>query len=183
MVPRSRQGLLGIDDGRTRTVVRSGGRFRPDTRGGHCRRHTSHRRCSNPCAMSGAESSDPAAACDQCGGTDSSVSWVFVPYGSSWIERHTRVVDDSTAVEQFRALGDPIRWAIVTELQGGTRCACRLAEVAEVSPPLLSHHLKVLREAGLITGERRGRWIDYTLDADTMNGLAGGLDRRRVGVG
>ena len=74
-------------------------------------------------------------------------------------------------VEQFKALGDPVRWAIVRELRGGTRCACVLAEMAEVSPPLLSHHLKVLREAGLITGERRGRWIDYTLDHDALAGL------------
>lgn len=50
------------------------------------------------------------------------------------------------------------------ELQGGTRCACVLAEMTEVSPPLLSHHLRVLREAGLIGGAKRGRWIDYTLD-------------------
>ena len=92
-------------------------------------------------------------------------------------------MDDSTVVEQFRALGDPIRWAIVAELLGGTRCACRLAELAEVSPPLLSHHLKVLREAGLINGERRGRWIDYTLDADAMAGLAIGLESRTVAVG
>ena len=92
-------------------------------------------------------------------------------------------MDDSTVVEQFRALGDPIRWAIVAELLGGSRCACRLAELAEVSPPLLSHHLKVLREAGLITGARRGRWIDYTLDADAMAGLAIGLESRTVAVG
>ena len=61
--------------------------------------------------------------------------------------------------------------------------ACLLAEVAEVSPALLSHHLKVLREAGLITGTRRGRWIDYTLDADAMAGLAAGLESRTVAVG
>jgi ArsR family transcriptional regulator len=73
-------------------------------------------------------------------------------------------VNASTAVEQFRALGDPVRWAIVRELRGGTRCACVLAELTEVSAPLLSHHLRVLREAGLIRGARRGRWIDYTLD-------------------
>lgn len=71
----------------------------------------------------------------------------------------------------------------MTELQGGTRCACLLAGVAEVSPALLSHHLKVLREAGLITGERRGRWIDYTLDADAMAGLAAGLESRMAAVG
>jgi ArsR family transcriptional regulator len=43
--------------------------------------------------------------------------------------------------------------------------------VAEVSPPLLSHHLKVLRDAGLIAGTKRGRWVDYTLDTDSLNGL------------
>jgi ArsR family transcriptional regulator len=72
-------------------------------------------------------------------------------------------VDDSRFVEQFRALGDPVRWVIVRELRAGTRCACVLAERSVVSGPLLSHHLKVLRTAGLITGERRGRWIDYSL--------------------
>ena len=74
-------------------------------------------------------------------------------------------------VEQFRALGDPVRWTVVRELGGGTRCACELARVADVSPTLLSHHLKVLREAGMITGAKRGRWIDYTLDHDALAGL------------
>ena len=108
--------------------------------------------------------------------------WGLCALGPSSNGRHTRVVDDSTVVEQLRALGDPIRWTIVHELQAGTRCACLLAEVAEVSPALLSHHLKVLREAGLITGIRRGRWIDYTLDADAMNGLVGVLRRRTVAI-
>ncbi len=80
-------------------------------------------------------------------------------------------MDDSIVVEQFKALGDPVRWAIVRELRTGTRCACELARVAEVSPPLLSHHLKVLRDAGLIAGTKRGRWVDYTLDTDSLNGL------------
>jgi ArsR family transcriptional regulator len=71
----------------------------------------------------------------------------------------------------LRALGDPVRWAIVEELRSGTRCACTLAEVAGVSPPLLSHHLKVLRQAGLITGAKRGRWIDYTLDEAALDRL------------
>ena len=58
-------------------------------------------------------------------------------------------MDDSIVVEQFKALGDPVRWAIVREVGTGTRCACELSDVVEVSPPLLSHHLRVLREAGL----------------------------------
>jgi len=84
---------------------------------------------------------------------------------------HPEGVDDSKIVEQCRALGDPVRWAIVRELQGGTRCACVLAEVTEVSSTLLSHHLKVLREAGLIVGAKRGRWIDYTLVDDSFDRL------------
>ena len=88
---------------------------------------------------------------------------------------HADCVDDSRIVEQCRALGDPLRWAIVRELQGGTRCACVLAQVTEVSSTLLSHHLKVLREAGLVRASRRGRWIDYTLADDAIGGLATAL--------
>ncbi len=78
-------------------------------------------------------------------------------------------------VEVFRALGDPVRWSIVNELRHGTRCACTLSDVADVSPSLLSHHLKTLREAGLITGERRGRWIDYRLAPDVFQQLSASL--------
>ena len=85
--------------------------------------------------------------------------------------RHDAGVDDSIVVEQFKALGDPVRWAIVRELRAGKRCACELSDIAEVSPPLLSHHLKVLREAGLITGTKRGRWVDYALDAAALHEL------------
>jgi ArsR family transcriptional regulator len=80
-------------------------------------------------------------------------------------------VPGSTPVEGLRALADPVRWAIVDELRAGTRCACALGEVAGVSAPLLSHHLKVLRRAGLVTSSRRGRWVDYTLDAGALDRL------------
>jgi ArsR family transcriptional regulator len=89
-------------------------------------------------------------------------------------------MDDSMLVEQFKALGDPIRWEIVRELRHGQRCACELAEHANVAAPLLSHHLKVLREAGLITGTKRGRWIDYDLDHDAIDGLLAGFEREAV---
>jgi len=81
-------------------------------------------------------------------------------------------VDDSTVIEMCRALGDPVRLKIVNELRGGTRCACMLAEVAVVSPSLLSHHLKRLRDVGLITSERRGRWIDYSLVTTALEALS-----------
>ena len=68
-----------------------------------------------------------------------------------------------------------MRWAIVGELRCSTCCARRLADAVSVSPTLLSHHLKVLREAGLIAGARRGRWIDYTVDETALAVLAGTL--------
>jgi ArsR family transcriptional regulator len=93
---------------------------------------------------------------------------------------HDAGVNDSMVVEQFKALGDPVRWMIVRELRGGLRCACELADVAEVSPPLLSHHLRVLREAGLIVGTKRGRWIDYTLNRDALTELFAACELQAV---
>jgi ArsR family transcriptional regulator len=81
-------------------------------------------------------------------------------------------VNDSTVIELCRLLGEPVRFAIVKELSGGPSCACTLAAVASVSPSLLSHHLKVLRDAGLIAGERRGRWIDYSLTSAARERLS-----------
>lgn len=71
-----------------------------------------------------------------------------------------------------RVLGDPVRWKVVSELAGGSRCACELGTAAGAAPSLLSHHLGVLREAGVVTAERRGRWIDYTLASGVLDELA-----------
>jgi ArsR family transcriptional regulator len=83
-------------------------------------------------------------------------------------------VDDSTSVElnatRFRALGDPTRLRVIQELAHGTRCVCELRDRVGVSGSLLSHHLTVLRDAGLVTVSRRGRWVDYTLDVDALAG-------------
>lgn len=82
-------------------------------------------------------------------------------------------VDGSTQFEltvaRFRALGDPTRLRVIEELAAGTRCVCELRDRVDVSGPLLSHHLGVLRDAGLVTASRRGRWVDYTLEADALN--------------
>jgi ArsR family transcriptional regulator, arsenate/arsenite/antimonite-responsive transcriptional repressor len=64
------------------------------------------------------------------------------------------------------ALADPVRLRIVGVLAGGTQCVCDLREKVPVAANLLSYHLRVLRDAGLVTATRRGRWIDYRLDGD-----------------
>jgi ArsR family transcriptional regulator len=69
----------------------------------------------------------------------------------------------AAALVQFQALADPTRLKIIEALGCGERCACELGTAVTVPANLLSHHLKVLRRAGLIVGTRRGRWIDYRL--------------------
>lgn len=80
-----------------------------------------------------------------------------------------------TTAAGFSALGDPTRLLVLTRLAGGERCVCDLLEQIDVAPNLLSYHLKVLREAGLVEGTRRGRWVDYRL-------APGGLDALRAAI-
>ena len=80
-----------------------------------------------------------------------------------------------TAAGAFSALGDPIRLRVLDALRDGVRCVCELREEIDVAPNLLSYHLKVLREAGLISGSRRGRWIDYSLVPDAVEALRAAL--------
>jgi ArsR family transcriptional regulator len=88
-------------------------------------------------------------------------------------------VDDSTSVEltalRLRALGDPTRLAVVHLLRGGTACVCELRQATGVGGPLLSHHLAVLRDAGLVSAARRGRWVDYTLEREVLDGVVASL--------
>jgi ArsR family transcriptional regulator len=86
---------------------------------------------------------------------------------------------DSTDVESFaaharafKALGEPTRLRILGYLKAGESCACEVQEALDVPANLLSHHLKVLREAGFVIGTRRGRWIDYRLEPTTLALLA-----------
>lgn len=75
----------------------------------------------------------------------------------------------------FEALGDPTRRAILKLLRSGSRSAGDIAEAFHLSKPTLSHHFKVLREAGLVRSERRGTSIVYTLQANAIEELAGEL--------
>ncbi len=69
----------------------------------------------------------------------------------------------------LQAAADATRLGILRQLTtGGPVCACDLTGGADISQPTVSHHLKVLREAGWISGERRGTWIWYSLRADAV---------------
>ena len=71
----------------------------------------------------------------------------------------------------FAALADPSRLAIVRVLADGELCVCDVQERVPIAGNLLSYHLRILREAGLLTRTRRGRWVDYRLDGDGFANL------------
>ena len=80
----------------------------------------------------------------------------------------------------FRALADPTRRAILDRLVDGSRSGSQLAEGADMSGPAVSQHLRVLREASLVTVEKVGRRWMYTLDAGAMSEVDNWLAKYRV---
>ena len=76
------------------------------------------------------------------------------------------------AAQLFAALADETRLAILKQLrdQGGV-CACDFLACCRVAQPTVSHHLKVLRQAGLVRAEKRGLWVYYTLNEEKLAAL------------
>ena len=83
----------------------------------------------------------------------------------------------TTRLAALRALADPVRLAVVDELARDGACACELRARLELSAPLLSHHLKVLREAGLVRTRKAGRRLEVELDREALARLSGSLVR------
>jgi ArsR family transcriptional regulator len=76
------------------------------------------------------------------------------------------------------ALGDPVRLRILSILMAspdGSCCGCDMEEPLGLAQPTISHHLKVLREAGLVEGEKQGRWIHYRVVPERLEELSGAL--------
>jgi ArsR family transcriptional regulator len=80
--------------------------------------------------------------------------------------------DPVAAADLLGAVANPVRWRLLAVLSdGATRCVCQLQPVAGVHAGLLSYHLRVLREAGLVRTARRGTWVDYTITAGALDRL------------
>ncbi|MFF8879742.1 ArsR/SmtB family transcription factor [Streptomyces flaveolus] len=95
----------------------------------------------------------------------------------------TAPLDEGQAVELakvFKALGDPVRLRLLSMIasrSGGEVCVCDLTPAFDLSQPTISHHLKLLRQAGLIDCERRGTWVYYWLVPEMTDRLASILTR------
>ncbi len=88
-------------------------------------------------------------------------------------------VDDAAGLARgFAALADPVRLRVLSMLAAAPRgevCVCDFVTPLGKAQPTVSHHLKVLVEAGLVHGERRGKWVWYSLDRVRLAGLRGAL--------
>jgi ArsR family transcriptional regulator, arsenate/arsenite/antimonite-responsive transcriptional repressor len=76
-----------------------------------------------------------------------------------------------------KALGDPVRLQLVDVLRNhaGKVCVCELVPLFDISQPTLSHHLKKLRDAGIVDSERRGLWAYYYVTSDALEELSAWL--------
>lgn len=85
----------------------------------------------------------------------------------------------------FKAMADPVRLRLLSLITSanGEVCVCELTPRFDLTGPTISHHLKVLREAGLVDSERRGTWVYYRPRTENLRPLAALLDTpERVGV-
>lgn len=68
----------------------------------------------------------------------------------------------------FRALSDPKRLKIIDMLTGGELCACKILEEFHITQPTLSHDMKLLVEAGLVSSRKEGKWMRYSLNVEKL---------------
>jgi ArsR family transcriptional regulator len=82
---------------------------------------------------------------------------------------------DDDALAQLKALADPVRlrlFSSVASHAGGEACVCDISDGFEVSQPTISHHLKVLRDAGLLISQRRASWVYYAVVPEALRDLS-----------
>ncbi len=95
-------------------------------------------------------------------------TWCYVPTVTDTTGFESNPPEMDAALTVLQAVADPIRWTVLSVLAAGPQCVCSLQGEVPIAGNLLSYHLKVLREAGLITSSRRGRWVDYALADDAQ---------------
>ena len=102
--------------------------------------------------------------------------------------RPLRAKDQTRLVAAFKALADPTRLEILrlVAAQAGPVCVCDIVSRFDLSQPTISHHLKVLRDGGLVRSSKRGIWAFYEIDPDARGLLVDAVEtllRRRPGEG
>jgi ArsR family transcriptional regulator, arsenate/arsenite/antimonite-responsive transcriptional repressor len=89
--------------------------------------------------------------------------------------------DVEATVRLFRALGDETRLRLLEQLRGGEQCVCDLTDELDASQSRLSFHLKTLKDAGLVSDRREGRWVYYAINPQALTTLERVLGELRAG--
>lgn len=114
---------------------------------------------------------------------------MFTTDGACCAPIFTEALTEDAAVDLargFKALGDPVRLRLLSLIaaRGGSEvCVCELTGAFTLTGPTISHHLKVLREAGLVDCERRGTWVHYWVVPAKLAALSQLLDVSTVAAG
>lgn len=85
-------------------------------------------------------------------------------------------MDYRRRVSIFKAFCDENRLQILHFLQGGEKCACKLLEEMQITQPTLSHHMKILCDAGIVNGRKEGKWMYYSISRNDVQRLKEYLD-------
>ena len=75
-------------------------------------------------------------------------------------------MEHTKAAKIFKAMGDENRLEILSLLRSGERCACKLLEDLQISQSTLSHHMKLLCDAGVVASRKEGKWVHYSIEPD-----------------
>lgn len=105
-----------------------------------------------------------------------------LPLSDPGVCAYTPIVREPLSIEtamavaaQLKALADPVRlrlFSMVASRAGGEACVCDISEGFDVTQPTISHHLRVLKEAGLLTSERRASWVYYSVVPAALRNLS-----------
>jgi ArsR family transcriptional regulator len=93
-----------------------------------------------------------------------------------------RPADLTRLARLFHALSDETRLRIVGKLLGGEQCVCNLTDALDAGQSRLSFHLKALKDAGLVTDRRAGRWVHYSLNPDVLQEIKSFVGSVREGA-
>lgn len=77
-------------------------------------------------------------------------------------------MDNKRVAVMFKAFCDENRLQILELLRSGERCACNILEEMHITQPTLSHHMKILCDAGIVTGRKEGKWMHYSISSEGM---------------
>ncbi|MFD9734810.1 ArsR/SmtB family transcription factor [Umezawaea sp. NPDC059074] len=95
-----------------------------------------------------------------------------------WAAGSLSVEESERLAKVLKAVADPVRLRLLSMIAshpGGEACVCDMSGAFELTGPTISHHLKVLRQAGLIAGERRGTWVYYRTVPEVLRDLSAAL--------